>query len=447
MTMAPLIAYYGDDFTGSTDVMEALSSNGVETVLFTELPDDAMRRRFDHCRGVGLAGKSRSQGLDWMDRELPAIFRWLRDSGAAVSHYKLCSTFDSAPHLGSIGRAMEIGLREFAQSTTAILVGAPQLRRYTAFATLFAGYAGETYRIDRHPVMSVHPATPMDEADLRLHLARQTDTRIGLVDLHALLEGTAEQRLDTILGERPGAVFIDVADKLSQRRAGDLLWRNLHRVGALLFGSSGIEYALLEPWREEQLLAPAPPSEPLAPRDRIAVVSGSCSATTDIQIHTAEKAGFRGIGVDYRALATGEGLAAATEQATYAASTALQAGESPILFTARGAGARVELPARSREAADERVGVALGTMLDLLRREHGLDRVIIAGGDTSSHGLRQLNVRALTLRHPLTDTPGSPVCEAHFASPDAQRLEIMLKGGQVGSPDLFERIRSGRIAA
>jgi 3-oxoisoapionate kinase len=35
----PLISYYGDDFTGSTDVMEALASNGVETVLFLKKPD------------------------------------------------------------------------------------------------------------------------------------------------------------------------------------------------------------------------------------------------------------------------------------------------------------------------------------------------------------------------------------------------------------------------
>ena len=30
--------------------------------------------------------------------------------------------------------------------------------------------------------MSRHPVTPMTEADLRRHLSRQTDKRIGLVD-------------------------------------------------------------------------------------------------------------------------------------------------------------------------------------------------------------------------------------------------------------------------
>ena len=32
-----LISYYGDDFTGSTDVMEALASNGIPTVLFLDI--------------------------------------------------------------------------------------------------------------------------------------------------------------------------------------------------------------------------------------------------------------------------------------------------------------------------------------------------------------------------------------------------------------------------
>ena len=36
---APLLSYYGDDLTGSTDVMEALSLGGVPTVLFLSIPN------------------------------------------------------------------------------------------------------------------------------------------------------------------------------------------------------------------------------------------------------------------------------------------------------------------------------------------------------------------------------------------------------------------------
>ena len=40
-----LVSYYGDDFTGSTDVMEALASNGIATVLFLGIPDQALLDR------------------------------------------------------------------------------------------------------------------------------------------------------------------------------------------------------------------------------------------------------------------------------------------------------------------------------------------------------------------------------------------------------------------
>ncbi len=36
--MKPLLTFYGDDFTGSTAVMEVLSFAGVPTMLFMEPP-------------------------------------------------------------------------------------------------------------------------------------------------------------------------------------------------------------------------------------------------------------------------------------------------------------------------------------------------------------------------------------------------------------------------
>ena len=38
-----------------------------------------------------------------------AIFTWLKALGARFCHYKVCSTFDSSPTVGNIGRAIEIG--------------------------------------------------------------------------------------------------------------------------------------------------------------------------------------------------------------------------------------------------------------------------------------------------------------------------------------------------
>ena len=131
-----LLSYYGDDFTGSTDVMEALASNGVPTALFLGVPSKTMLERFKDCRAIGIAGTSRSETPQWMHEHLTPAFEWLKSLNAAICHYKVCSTFDSSPRIGNIGKAIEIGKALFEQSVVPVMVGAPQLKRYTAFGHL-----------------------------------------------------------------------------------------------------------------------------------------------------------------------------------------------------------------------------------------------------------------------------------------------------------------------
>jgi len=177
----PLLAYYGDDFTGSTDAMEAMTAAGVPTVLFLEPPGAELRARFPQARCIGLAGSSRGRSPQWMDAELPKAFSALAALDAPILHYKVCSTFDSAPTTGSIGRAIDLGVRHRPGRWSPTIVGAPRLKRYQVFGNLFAAVDGVGYRLDRHPTMSRHPVTPMGESDLRRHLAAQTARRIELV--------------------------------------------------------------------------------------------------------------------------------------------------------------------------------------------------------------------------------------------------------------------------
>lgn len=220
-----LLSYYGDDLTGSTDVMEALASNGVDTVLFMDQPDEALLSRFSHCRAIGLAGTSRSETPEWMEAHLTPAFRWLKSLDAAICHYKVCSTFDSSPQVGSIGRAVEIGKSVFDQPFVPLVVGAPQLKRFTAFGNLFAAYQGEVFRIDRHPVMSRHPVTPMREADLQIHLKAQTKLSTALADLAVLSSVDADRRIDTLASDCSGMLLFDVDSAESQAQAGNQLWR------------------------------------------------------------------------------------------------------------------------------------------------------------------------------------------------------------------------------
>ncbi|MBP1876399.1 uncharacterized protein YgbK (DUF1537 family) [Ensifer adhaerens] len=441
----PLLSFYGDDLTGSTDVMEALASQGVDTALFLKIPDASLLDRFSHCRAFGLAGTSRSQTPGWMDDNLAPAFAWLKSLGAAITHYKVCSTFDSSPQLGSIGKAIEIGRDIFGAAAVPLVLGAPQIRRYTAFGNLFAAYRGETYRIDRHPVMSRHPVTPMNEADVRLHLASQTALRCGLVDLAALKAADADAASDRVFAAGDDIVLFDVADEESQAVVGRQLWRLKAASGQFVCGSSGVEYALVRAWQRLGLLRAAPTFAAVGRVDQIAVVSGSVSSTTERQIRHAVDNGFEGIALDAVDFAGVDG-AAALEATVVRGLQGLASGRSVIFYTALGPAADRGAALSLEDGSRHRLGERLGALLQQLVTRAGLRRAVIAGGDTSSHALGKLSVDALTLRLPLPQSPGSPLCVAHSHHPAVDGLEISLKGGQIGKDDYFAMIRDGRVA-
>jgi uncharacterized protein YgbK (DUF1537 family) len=402
-----LVSYCGDDFTGSTDVMEALASHEVKTVLFTRIPSTEEFAPFADYESVGLATASRSQSPRWMDENLPQVFEWLKTLDACFCHYKVCSTFDSSPAIGNIGRATEIGLRIFGQKRASLVVGAPQLKRYTFAGHLFADFRGTIYRIDRHPVMSVHPVTPMDDSDLLAHLARQANVPVDLIDVH---------------------------DHATQRAAGLALISLPPENLPFVVGSSGVEYALMAALAKSRSVA----FPPVAPVDRLLVVSGSVSPTTERQIAFAAASGFQALAADALELAHGR-----SEPVLKAARAILARGGSPLIHTASG-------PASDRgEAlnalADGRVRLSreLGHLAKLLVQDFGLKRLVIAGGDTSSHALSELGIHALTTRYPLLDTPGSPLSTAHSAIAEFDGLELAMKGGQVGKDDYFVRLKEG----
>jgi uncharacterized protein YgbK (DUF1537 family) len=438
--LPPLIAtWYGDDFSGSTDVMEAFTLNGLPAVLFLEPPAPADLAEFPGVRAVGVAGVARSKSPQWMEANLPPILERLGRLGAPLVQYKVCSTFDSSPEVGSIGRALDIGRRVLAtQSFTPIVVGAPVLRRYVAFGNLFATVGPVTHRLDRHPTMSRHPVTPMNEADLVRHLARQSAARVASFDLLALGADDFAARFGITLADRPDAVLFDTLDARSLERAGALVWRHAARP-TYCVASSGLQYALVAHFRAEGWLPEPARPDPPARADRIVVVSGSCSPATAAQIARAEEAGCATIRVDPRLLAAGNG--SEIDRARNAGLAALSAGRSVVLYTARGPDdsavtafdAFVRERGMAREAANEGVGAALGALLRGLLLETGARRAVVCGGDTSGEAARALGLQALTMLSPLA--PGSPLCRAHARERGLDGLEIALKGGQVGGPD------------
>ena len=443
----PLIAFYGDDFTGSSASMEATAFAGVESVLFLSPPTTERLSDFAGYRVIGVAGVARAQSPEWMDEHLPPVFDLLAAIGAPVIHYKVCSTFDSAPHIGSIGRAIDIAARKF-EGWIPLVIADPGMGRYQAIGNLFAAAQGAVHRLDRHPVMARHPVTPMHEADLARHLAGQTDKTIGLVDFVSVKRGDADARLAQEIAAGAKIVSLDVLDKETLIEAGRLIWE-LGARPTFGVGSQGLEAALVAWWRHAGLIPQEAPTFRAASVDRIACVSGSVSPVTAAQIALARDKGFATIALDTARAVDAAEWERETGRATEAALTALGSGRDALVHSAAGpddpsvAAFRTAVEASNLpvEAVNERIGVGLGAILDGILAKTRLPRAVISGGDTSGRAASMLGIDALTAIAPLA--PGSPLCRAHAARADRDGLEIALKGGQVGAPDFFLAAKNG----
>jgi len=441
-----LLTFYGDDFTGSADAMESLSLNGVRSVLFLSPPaPELLREKFPDVEAVGVAGASRAMTPAQMEERLPPVFASLRALNARLFHYKICSTFDSSPQIGSIGKAYEIGQRSFHSPFVPLLVGAPALKRYCVFGNLFAKVGDETFRLDRHPMMSRHPVTPMDEGDLRLHLGKQTSATIALFDLLSL-SGTPEEvseRFAALLREKPNIVLFDTLDEARLTTAGRLIWESGAR---FVIGSSGVGYALTSYWQRPRVPYPS-----AGVVEQVIVMAGSCSAATLAQIEWAEANGYASVRLDASLLADETTAEAERARLLQAALEILNTGQSIVLYSARGPhdpvmqASNQNLRQRGIDelTVRERLGKQQGILLRELLLESRVRRVCVAGGDTSSHAISQLGIYALELRTPMV--PGQPLNRAHADDVRLDGLEIALKGGQHGHANHFESVRIGHL--
>ncbi|HMJ04054.1 MAG TPA: four-carbon acid sugar kinase family protein [Conexibacter sp.] len=443
----PWLTWYADDFTGATDALDALTRGGVRAALFIAPPTRAQLAELGDYEAVGVAGATRTLPEDELRREVRSGLTALAALEAPLCHYKVCSTFDSAPHAGSVGAATEEGLRALGGAWVPLLVGVPALGRWCVFGNLFArvGADGGVRRLDRHPIAE-HPVTPMREADLLRHLAAQTDLPSGLVLTHLAGAGSVERQLGKLRADGARVCLLDVADAEDLAAAGAAI----ATAGAsgevrLVVGSSGVEYALVEHWQRRGVTAPRAPilAEPV---ERLVVLSGSCSEVTGRQVAWAAANGFEELALDTPAL-LGDGADALLADAAERLDAALGAGRSVVVHTA--VGPRDPRVAAVRERAggggvEAVVGPALARLGEQAVARGDVRRLLFTGGDTSSAGARALGIAAVDVSAPML--PGAPLCRAHAPGRAVDGLELLFKGGGLGEEGFFARVRDGVAA-
>lgn len=421
------IAYYGDDFTGATDTLATAALAGLRSLLFLGLPTEAQLQRAGPLDCLGIAGAARAMSPDEMRAELEPVGRLFAKLGAPVMHYKTCSTFDSAPHVGSIGTAIRILQPHAGNALVPIVGGQPNLGRYCVFGNLFARAGESIHRIDRHPTMSRHPVTPMHEADLRKHLAAQGLAHVAGLD-YPRYDQDAEaldRQLDTLLAKQPDAVLMDVAHAGHLATVGRLIWQRAQARPLLAAGPSSVVQALAAHWQSATQAA----ARVDAATGPVLVLAGSLSPMTALQVQAASS--YRQVALDAARL---------TSDADYAQQMASQV--AALLAQGRHVLACTSTNGTSTTTTDGRtLAQASGELLARVLKAVPLRRLGIAGGDTSSHAVQALNAWGLSYAAQLA--PGVALCRLHSDDAALDGMEIMLKGGQMGGENLFETLLHG----
>lgn len=388
--------FVADDFTGASDTLATLARGGYRARLFRDLPDPA------DLAGVeawGIATHGRSLGRGDMAALADRIGAGLAAHAPGFLHLKICSTFDSGPEVGNIALLAQRLADAVGIADVAVLGGQPSLGRHAVFGTLFArGPDGAVHRIDRHPVMSAHPVTPMHEADLIRHLAV-----LGLNDLHHVPRGA-----------RGGGFprFYDALDQADVVAAGRDLLASGRAV--LVMGASSVA----EGW-----LAAQPPRRRIVPGHAraggpVLCFAGSRSSLTTVQIGAAE--GLARLPVNpAEVMAGGAGLAAAETWAR----ERLACGQDCLLYLTAESSGGIAPAALATASA--------GLVLRVLEGSPS-GGLVVAGGDTSSAIVNAMSPAWLDYAADLC--PGVSLLRARVGGTE---MVLALKGGQMGGPQFF----------
>jgi uncharacterized protein YgbK (DUF1537 family) len=228
-------------------------------------------------------------------------------------------------------------------------------------------------------------------------------------------------------------VLFDVLYQEQLQRIGELI-DAFATSGSPLFsvGSSAVEEASGAHWAAQGRLTPVENWSEPGPKGPLLVVSGSCSPVTWRQIETGLSKGFAEVSLN-----SGKNPAADASETVEQTVRNLKAGRGAIVHTSRG---ETDFQV---DAATGRFGEALGQITRAIVSRSGVKRLLVAGGDTSGQVAQALGIEALEMVAPIS--PGAPLCRAYARNQPTDGLEVVFKGGQMGSEDLFTAVAKGRI--
>lgn len=414
MTLA--LGCVADDYTGASDLANTLTRGGLRTVQTIGVPSDDLA--LPEVDAVVVSLKSRSIEAGLAVERSRASEKWLRGRGAKHVLFKICSTFDSTD-AGNIGPVMDALRRDCGEKIVLVTPAFPETGRTVYQGNLFVG----SVPLNESPLKD-HPLNPMHDSNLVRVLARQSRTRIGLVDLAVVTRGpdAVRARLAELASQGFGAAIIDAVFDADLETIGQVALDHRLSVGASGIGL-GLAHALAASRRS---LANAAADAPLG--GPAACLAGSCSQATLRQVANAEQV-MPVLHLDPEQILAGNGEA---RRAIAWAKDRLA--EGPVLIASSSAPEEVAaLQSRhGRNAAGHAIEQAMADIAEALVQQ-GVRRLVVAGGETSGAVVDRLKIPAFLVGAEIA--AGVPVLRAVGAS--AGEMLLALKSGNFGGPEFF----------
>ncbi len=209
MTLA--LGCIADDYTGASDLANTLTRGGLRTVQTIGVPSDDLA--LPEVDAVVVSLKSRSIEASLAVSRSRSAEKWLRGRGASHVLFKICSTFNSTD-AGNIGPVMDALRADSADTIVLVTPAFPETGRTVYMGNLFVG----SVPLNESPLKD-HPLNPMHDSNLVRVLARQSKTKIGLVDLAVLARGpdAVRGRLADLAAKGFGAAIVDAVFRQRSR--------------------------------------------------------------------------------------------------------------------------------------------------------------------------------------------------------------------------------------
>jgi 3-dehydrotetronate 4-kinase len=408
-----------DDYTGASDLANTLTRCGLRTVQTIGVPADNLD--LPEVDAVVVSLKSRSIEAGLAVSRSRAAEKWLRGRGARHVLFKICSTFDSTD-AGNIGPVMDALRADSGDPIVLVTPAFPETGRTVYQGNLFVG----SVPLNESPLRD-HPLNPMHDSNLVRVLARQSQTKVGLVDLADMARGpgAVRARLADLSNRGFGAAIADAVFERDLETLGTVALEHRVSVGASGIGL-GLARALLA---SGQVKSNAPNAMSDAPvGGAAACLAGSCSQATLQQIANAEAA------MPVLHLDPDQAVAGKDEARRALAWARDRLKQGPILIASSSKPDEVAaLQARhGRDTAGHAIEQAMADIAAGLVQS-GVRRLVVAGGETSGAVVDRLRIPGFLVGAEIA--AGVPVLRAVGASEGSMLLA--LKSGNFGGPEFF----------